>query len=173
MDKPRIMTSSEKLKDIQHDTKDIQTTLDAINNTLGAFGESLNRIFRLYEQHEVDINKMIVYMAEHKIIEDQLKDVDRETIDAIKNFNDTRQPILDRLTALEETKADKADMNKVFLQLQHVNDKLDDLKEAEDKKDVQHTLSLTRRDAYIIAVMGIIGGLVGTIIYVLAFAKPG
>jgi len=143
--------------------KGIMETLEAFNGTVLTLNGTITRMFDLYEEHDKEIKEMKIYMIKTDAVKDKLdKDVE-ERKKAIKDIVENKLPEHDhRITTIENSKADKADITEVLLEIQKVGSTLDnhcaqDIKVETDAEETKR-LKLDRKDKYIIAVLGIITG---------------
>ena len=141
----RIMTGNQE---------SIKQTLETMNISLNTMNGTINRNYDLYQKMQKQMNeheKIFHQIDKFMVRKDTLNGVyEKETEEAQKDIdeiNRTRIPILERLTAVEQNKADKKDVNEVLLAVQEVSTTLKTHCENDNttatKKDKKYEMKIT------------------------------
>lgn len=162
---------------------DIQTMLESLDKSIEAMTGSLQRIFTLYEEHDKEINEnckeiesIRIFMAERAIMNGNSDKSVQEVLADIHELNKTRQPILDRLTVVEHTKADKEDVANIrediskgreqtSKEIATISTTLDSICKDNDIQREDHKFYLTRKDAYVGIIIGAVIGIISILAY--------
>jgi hypothetical protein len=97
-------------KKLLSNQESIQKTLDLMITTLNTMNGTVNRNFDLYTDINKKVDELEVFMIERKALNGNA-DKDMNKVEGeIKDINDKRLPIYDRLTRLESEKANNTDV---------------------------------------------------------------
>jgi len=138
-----ILNNHEQIKTNQEEIKETLKLMQQNDETLNG---TVGRIFKLYEEHDVEIKTMKkenenlkISMKLREATNGKNEETTRESKADIKEIVVKREKIYNRLTSLETTKADKEDITKILVAVEKVGTTLDnhckqDEKMGEDKK---------------------------------------
>ena len=158
---------------------DLQTNQEDIKETLVVMNGSLDRIFYLYKKADkrLDINDarledIKIYMAKKDATNGHTEKETEDNKRELDELNRTRQPILNDIIELKNTKADKDDVNKVFVVVTEISTTLKDhcdyeekiekkVKEDLDERHAEHDRWYNNRVNQLVIVLAIIGIIIG------------
>ena len=157
------MMMQENQREIQRTLDSVAETIKLMGKTIDAIGASNDRIFKLYEEHEKEIKDLNekakefdVFKSKKEVENGNTEKQNEETHKEIQQLIEKRGPIYERLTTLENTKADKEDVNNLMKEVIRGNTMLEEHCKQDAKVDTDTKWYQERMYQIIIFVIGII-----------------
>jgi hypothetical protein len=122
--------------------EDIKQTLNTMNISLDTMNGTVTRIFGLYKEiksqmtdHEKTFHEIETFMTRKEVQNGYTEKETHEAQERINQINQTRQPIIDRITRLETNKAEREDITLIREDVNDIKTGLTEIKTEQKKQN--------------------------------------